>query len=201
MSLINGRVDQDILDEQIVYVKNILDKTDISSYQKKFNRKRLGYLSGGMAIIRVGGQTNLEMVELKDRVDDAVLAVKSAVRSGICIGGGFTWMAIYRALQAKPEYQNNKYYRIVIDSLPSILKQLLYNAEVSYDYDKITEKMKKGYAYDLITNDFARTQDYKIYDAASVIEDAITNAVTVSKSVTSVNAAIFDGYEIGRAHV
>lgn len=193
-SLIDGDVDVKILNSQIEYVKNILATSDISGYQRKFNRKRLGYLSGGMAIINVGAQTALEMTELKDRVDDAVLAVKSAVRSGICIGGGFTWTKIFNALQRKPDYRKDVYYKIIVDSLTSVLKQLLTNAEIPHEYNNITNKMKKDYAYDLITNSYLKTPDYHIYDAASVLVDAITNAVAVSKSIISVNAAIFDGY-------
>ena len=209
-AIIKGDYIQEELDEQIAYVRGVLSDSGISSYQRKFNKKRLGYLTGGMAVISVGGQTEMEMNEIKDRMDDAVLAVKSAVREGICLGGGFTWANIFADLQANntmlikkrsklntlESHVNLIIEQVFMNALVAPLYQLLYNADLQHEYSNILTFMtnrRNPKALDLKNNKLYKASEYRIYDAAAVLIDAITNAVSVSKSLLSINRAVFDG--------
>lgn len=193
-SIVGGKCDQELLEQQIEYVKELLEEDALTPHQRKFNKKRLGALMGGMAIISVGGQTEVEMKEVKDRIEDAVLAVQSAIRKGIVIGGGYTWMKIYHKLANKNKESVG--YQTAISSLCSILTQLLINADESYKELEIITNMlsEEPKAYNLKTQTLHSLDEYDVYDASSVLQDAITNAVAVSKSLLSIEAAIMDGH-------
>ena len=197
-SLIGGQGDPAFIDARIDYLKSALKDSEISNYQTKFIKQRLGALSGGMAVINVGAQTEVEAKELKDRIDDAVLAVKSAIKEGAVIGGAWTWTKIYNDLSSSNIYKHDLGYKIVVDSLKSILSQLLVNADEKHKEQDIINQMNKPFnkskAYNLIDGKFYNLTDYKIYDAASVLKDAVKNAISVSNSILSLEGGIFDGH-------
>lgn len=197
-SFIGGKGDDDRIEESISEIEHLLDSLDSTETNEiKYLKKRLANLAGGIAVIKVGGSTPFEMEEKYMRIDDAVLAVKSAIKSGISIGGAVTWIRAskYGINKARKYNRNdNPSYFMVFDSLEEILKQLLKNSG-EYTSDFIKE-VKKNYlannikGYDLTTRKFVKLNDYKVYDATSVLLDCINNSTSVAKSLLSVERAI-----------
>lgn len=194
-------MDHELINEIVNEIKFILEEDDdsddtiLSNRQKRFNQKRLANLTGGVAVIHAGGRTEMEMKELKDRLDDAVLAVSSSIRQGVNIGGGHTFVNCNNKLSKKT---NNKLYQLVLNSLVIPFKQLLINADLIGEYDEYISLLIKNKAIDLrdgkIYNLNNKTNNnYTVYDPTSVLIDAISNAVAVSKSLLSVKNLIYDG--------
>jgi len=197
-SILDGEMDKDLVDEIVEDIKLRLDhnyeedELNLSNVDKKFHQKRLANLTGGVAVISVGGRTEMEMKELKDRLDDAVLAVSSSIRQGVNVGGGYTYLNCQKKLKNKCK---DRGYQLLIDTLDSPFKQLLTNADLATEYDKHKKKILNGFALDLRNNKLYKTDDstYTVYDPTSVLTDSISNAVAVAKSILSVRNLIYDG--------
>jgi chaperonin GroEL len=195
-TVMSTNIDNETVDAIVSDIKSRLAVNDaaddmfLSTVEKKFYRKRLANLTGGVAVIHVGGATEMEMRELKDRLDDAVLAVTCAIRDGVCVGGGYTYLHAEQDLSKKA---SNKVESVVFSCLSAVFKQLLINADLFNKHDVIKKKLLKGYGYDLRNNSFVPKHDYKVYDAAGVLLDSVTNAIAASKSVLSVRKIVFDG--------
>lgn len=197
-SFIGGYGNPNNIKESIDEINQVLESLDPTNKQDiKFYKKRLANLAGGIAVIHVGGSTPFEMEEKYMRIDDAVLAVKSAISSGISIGGGVTWInASVHGIDKSRKYNrvDNPSYFMVFDSLQEIPAQLLKNSgEYTSDFfkdlkKKYLSKNKKG--YNLSDRKFYDMNDYKVYDATSVLTDVLSNASSVSKSLLSVEVAI-----------
>jgi chaperonin GroEL len=116
----------------IDYLKERLSHEGIYKLDKKHWERRLGNLTGGIALVKVGGLTEIEMKELFFRYEDAVLAVKSAVEKGVAIGGGYTWVNIWQDLRNSFDPEESEYstetYNELLGCLLEIPKQLLLNA-------------------------------------------------------------------------
>lgn len=203
-SILEGKSDTDLIEQLIEEIKEILaddensDETLITNVDRKFHKKRLANLTGGVAVIHVGGKTHMEMKELKDRFDDAVLAVESAIKQGINIGGGSTYIACQKALNGSFKPELGRGYKLVLDALDSPFKQLLINADLFNQFEFYKTQLTKNYALDLRDNKLYKIKDakYTVYDPSSVLIDALTNASTVSKSLLSIKDIIFDGKKL-----
>tara|TARA_R100000935_G_scaffold56548_1_gene88362 strand:+ start:10615 stop:12243 length:1629 start_codon:yes stop_codon:yes gene_type:complete len=160
---------------------------------KEFILSRIASLSGGIGVIYVGGQTDIEQKELFDRVDDAVCAVRSAMLEGILPGGG---VALYDIVQNfKPIYNTpvspSKKIAdaILYNSLYSPLSQILENAgsTISQHYQ---ESKADGVGYDVKNETYGDMIDMGIIDPMKVTKNALQNAVSVAVTILSTNAII-----------
>ena len=200
-AIIGGDIKQELADIEVTRIKELLESdrlnanTDMSNMEKRFYQKRLANYTGGMALIQVGGRTQIEMNELKDRMDDAVLAVESAIREGVSVGGGFTFVNCKKALQdnIKSISTNKHGYQLVLNAIEEPFHQLLINSEKYVEFSVIQEKLLSGLGYDLRNNTFLPLKNYTVYDATAVLLDALVNAISVSKSLLSVKELIYDG--------
>ena len=190
-------IDRELVDaivEEILYILDQDDNNDeleLSNRERRFHQKRLANLTGGVAVIHAGGRTELEMKELKDRLDDAVLAVSSAIKLGVNIGGGYTFINCQNKLSKN---NNKKGYNLILNSLEVPFKQLLINADLMNEYDKFKDALLKNKAIDLRDGKiYSLTGDsYTVYDPTSVLIDSVSNAVAVSKSLLSVKNLIYE---------
>ena len=200
-SVLEGDSDQELIDDIIFEVKQILqddadnDEHNLSGVDKVFHRKRLANLTGGVAVIYAGGHTKMEMKELKDRLDDAVLAVESSIRQGVNVGGGNTFINCQNKLKTD---KKGRGYSLVIDSLSSPFKQLLINADLYNNYDYYKNCLLKGKAIDLRNNKVYKLKDanYTVYDPSSVLIDSLTNASAVAKSLLSIKEVLYNGIKL-----
>jgi len=162
---------------------------------KEFIESRIASLTGGIGVIYVGGNTDLEQKELYDRVDDAVCAVKSALEEGILPGSG---LALYRMAQefekklmfSKVKNKNLKIaYAILSQSLKAPLTQILENAGLDVkEVYKDVKGWQKG--YDLKNEKYGNLIKMGVIDPMKVTKSALQNAVSVAVTILSTNAII-----------
>jgi chaperonin GroEL len=204
-SILDGDNDTEMITDIIEEVREILeedeneDETMITNVDRKFHRKRLANLTGGLAVIHVGGRTQMEMKELKDRFDDAVLAVGSAIKQGVNVGGGSTYINCQKLLNKSYKESKGRGYKLIVDALDAPFKQLLTNADLSSQFGYYKNQLTKGKALDLRDNKLytLSKSKYTVYDPSSVLIDSIINATAVAKSLLSIKDILFDGKKLG----
>lgn len=186
-----SELNSQLLSEEISKIKSMLNNKDLQDSDRKYYSKRLANLTGGIAVIEVGGNTSVEMEEKYDRIEDAVLAVKASSKLGVSIGGGYTWVKLGNHLIKK--YSKNPIGVVFAQSFFEVLKQLLINAGELHKYNKVIDSITNdNKAYDLKTSKFYDLNNYPVYDATSVLIDAIVNSLAVSKSILSIDKCIYD---------
>jgi chaperonin GroEL len=168
-------------------VSHLWDAHKIASKKadKDFVLSRIASLTGGIGVIYVGGNTDLEQKELYDRVDDAVCAVRSALLDGILPGGGLSLYDEHKRYLKKNRIAD----AILADALKAPLYQILENAGL--DADEIYHsKMGKGKGYDVKGGDYGDMIEMGIIDPMRVTKTALENAVSVAVTILSTNAII-----------
>ncbi len=158
-----------------------------SEYDREKLQERLAKLTGGVAIIHVGGQTEMEMKERKDRVDDALHATRAAAKEGYVPGGGVAFIRAIDAVEAaqKKAKGDEKFgFDIVIDSLVSCTRQIASNAGA--DGDLVVEKVREGgaknpgFGFNAATGEYVDLVKAGIIDPALVAKTALMNAASVA---------------------
>jgi chaperonin GroEL len=153
---------------------------------KEFIASRIASLSGGVGVIYVGGNTDLEQKELYDRVDDAVNAVKSALEEGILPGGG---VALYREAM-KLDGKDTVSSKILAEALRSPLRQIIENAgDDNFNEDVLTDGHYNN-GYNVKTQEWGDMYDMGVIDPLKVTKSALQNAVSVAITILSTNAII-----------
>ena len=155
-----------------------------SDYDKEKLQERMAKLGGGVAIVNVGGATEMEMKERKDRVDDALHATRAAAKEGYVPGGGVSFLRAIEAVQAlrsKAKGDERFGFDIVAEALRAPTRQIAQNAGV--DGDLVCEKVlegKGGYGYNAATEKYEDLVKAGIIDPALVSKTALTNAASVA---------------------
>lgn len=191
-TLINGSGEKEIIMKRIKQIKGEIEKTT-SDYDKEKLQERLAKLTGGVAIIYVGAATELEMIEKKDRVEDALNATRSAMAEGIVPGGGVTFLRSMAALDSlKPENEEEKIgIFIVRKSLEEPIKQLALNAGL--DPNEILQRVKDGkgdYGFNFKTEIFENLLSAGIIDPTKVGRLALENAASVAMMMLTTECVI-----------
>ena len=160
---------------------------------KDFINQRIASLSGGIGVVYVGGQTDLEQKELYDRVDDAVCAVRSALEEGILPGGGLTLYNLHKSYRIKEKAEKNISrkiaYAILSNALKSPLYQILSNAGL--DAEDIYKDCKGAmWGYDVKREKYGYLMALGVIDPVKVTRQALQNAVSVASTILSTNAIV-----------
>jgi chaperonin GroEL len=176
---------------------------------KDFILERIASLTGGIGVIYVGGNTDLEQKELYDRVDDAVCAVRSALEEGILPGAGKALFEIdHSKLLGDPDsHELNVAWHIMDAALEAPIKQILKNVGLDFEvvYESFTpegyDKVPDGFGYNVKTGEFGDLIKMGIVDPLKVTRSALQNAVSVASTILSTNAIITMGrsFEISNA--
>ena len=192
-TIIDGAGKKAEIEARIGQIKTQVEDTT-SDYDKEKLQERLAKLAGGVAIIRVGGSTEVEVKEKKDRVDDAMNATKAAVEEGIVAGGG---VALLRAKAAigKLEGENADVQAgisIVIRALEAPARQIVENAGVegSVVVGKILENKSQTYGYDAQTEQYVDMLSAGIVDPAKVVRVALQDAASVAGLMITTEAMV-----------
>lgn len=157
---------------------------------REFILSRIASLTGGVGVIHVGGNTDLEQKELYDRVDDAVCAVRSALSDGILPGSGVALMNISSELKSGKSDAEKIAYAILLDSLLSPLKQILENAGLNIEDIYLSSQLGKGEGYNVVTEKKGKMIDLGVIDPTKVTVSALSNAISVANTILSTNAII-----------
>ena len=192
-TIIEGAGKKQEIEGRIAQIKAQIEDTK-SDYDREKLQERLAKLAGGVAVIRVGGSTEVEVKEKKDRVDDAMHATKAAVEEGIVPGGG---VALLRAKAAvgKLSDENSDVQagiNIVLRALEAPIRQIVENAGVegSIVVGKITENKSQTYGFDAQTEQYVDMLSAGIVDPAKVVRVALQDAASVAGLMITTEAMV-----------
>ena len=173
-------------------ISDALLEPGLTNDEKGILHRRLVRLSGGVAILKVGGSTEAELRERKDRVEDALYATRAAVRSGILEGGGTSLLRASR--KVKTSVQDNDFlagWNLMIDVSSSPLSQIAKNAgKVPEVILEKTISNRKGYGYDARADKFCSLVDEGIIDPALVVISALRHASSAAENLLSIGCAM-----------
>jgi chaperonin GroEL len=194
-TIIDGSGKKADIEGRIAQIKAQIEDTT-SDYDKEKLQERLAKLAGGVAIIRVGGSTEVEVKEKKDRVDDAMHATKAAVEEGIVPGGG---VALLRAKAAIGKLTNENEdvqsgINIVLRALEAPIRQIAENSGVegSIVVGKILENKSQTFGFDAQTEQYVDMLNAGIVDPAKVVRVALQDAASIAGLLITTEAMIAD---------
>jgi len=192
-TIIGGAGAKKDIEGRVAQIKAQIEETT-SDYDKEKLQERLAKLSGGVAVIRVGGSTEVEVKEKKDRVDDAVNATKAAVEEGIVAGGG---VALLRARASvgklsDPSADVQAGINIVLKALEAPIRQIVENAgaEGSIVVGKILGEKSQTYGFDAQTEQFVDMLAAGILDPAKVVRIALQDAASIAGLMITTEAMV-----------
>jgi chaperonin GroEL len=194
-TIIDGAGAKDDIGARIGQIKAQIEDTS-SDYDREKLQERLAKLAGGVAVIRVGGSTEVEVKEKKDRVDDALNATRAAVEEGIVPGGGIALLRARAAVNALksdvPDVQAG--INLVSKALEAPLRQIVENAGVegSIVVGKIGENPSLTYGFNAQTEDYVDMIDAGIVDPTKVVRTALQNAASVAGLLIMTESMVAD---------
>ncbi|MBP3308552.1 MAG: chaperonin GroEL [Clostridia bacterium] len=197
--IVGGMGDKGAISDRVSQIKQALSVAT-SEFDKEKLMERLAKLAGGVAVIKVGAATEVEMKEKKLRIEDALNATKAAVEEGIVAGGGTALVNVIdavEALVAKLDGDEKTGAAIVAKALSAPMKQIAENAGVdgAVIIAKIRESGKVGYGYDAAREVFCDMMEQGIVDPAKVTRSALENAASIASTVLTTEAVVSEKKE------
>src|SRR6187399_817353 len=194
-TIINGAGKKSDIEARVAQIKNEIEETT-SDYDREKLQERLAKLAGGVAVIRVGGATEVEVKERKDRVDDAMHATRAAVEEGILPGGGVALLRAGEGLK-KIRTQNDDQktgVEIVRKALSAPARQIALNAgeDGSIIVGKILEKDQYAFGFDAQSGEYVNMLTKGIIDPTKVVRSSIQNAASIAGLLITTEAMIAD---------
>src|SRR6266480_3219371 len=192
-TIVDGAGKKKDIEARVGQIKQQIEETT-SDYDREKLQERLAKLAGGVAVIRVGGATEIEVKEKKDRVEDALNATRAAVEEGIVPGGG---VALLRAKKAVGRITNDNAdvqagINIVLKALEAPARQIAENSGVegSIVVGKIMENKSETFGFDAQTEDYVDLVDSGIVDPAKVVRAALQDAASVAGLLVTTEAMV-----------
>lgn len=189
-TIVDGRGSQEKIESRALEIKEQIEKST-SFYEKEKLQERLGKLIGGVAIISVGGNSDIEIKEKKDRVEDSLFATKAALIDGIVPGGGTALLQCSKIIDV---YSTDRHSVIIAkgilkSALVAPFKKILSNAGVENWWEKIPESRM---VYDAKNHKIVDAFEAGIIDPTRVVITALKNAASVAGTILTSEAAIFE---------
>jgi chaperonin GroEL len=193
--IVDGEGTRSEIEERIAFLKRKADETT-SDYDREKIVERVAKLGGGVAVIRIGAATETEMKEAKYRMEDALNATRAAVSEGIIAGGGSAYVHAQKAVIALADTLDGDEKtgaRIVAKALEAPLRTIVENAglEGAVVVNKVKEQ-KDGIGFDAIHETYVDMMETGIIDPVKVTKNALTNAVSISATLLTTEAAVGD---------
>ena len=194
--IVDGAGQSENIKARINQIKGQIETTT-SDFDREKLQERLAKLSGGVAVIKVGAATEIEMKEKKLRIEDALSATKAAVEEGIVAGGGTALMNAIPDVEAAlegAEGDERTGMAIVLKALEEPIRQIAANAglEGSIIVEKIKESGKIGYGFNALTEEYVDMLSAGIIDPAKVTRSALQNAASVAAMVLTTESLVAD---------
>ena len=189
-----GKVEE--IENRIRSIKELMDNPTLSNDSIAFYNRRLNRLSGAIAVLRVGGATEMELRERKDRVDDALHATKAAIDGGILPGGGSALAQATKSLRVLERGQSDAYragVRVVKRACISPIEQILENAGVGSE--RVVDRLIReefGYGYDAANLEWCNLFERGIIDPAKVVKSSLEHAASAALMLLSVGASVVE---------
>ncbi len=192
-TIIDGMGEKDLISARVSQIKKQIDETT-SDYDREKLQERLGKLSGGVAVIRVGGASEVEVKEKKDRIDDALHATRAAVKEGVVAGGGCALLYATKALEKiKTVNQDQKVgVDIIRRALQAPIRQIAENAGVdgALIVGKLLESTDTNFGYNAQTSEYTDMIKAGIIDPTKVVRTALQDAASVAGLVITTEAMV-----------
>ena len=197
--IVDGAGDADAIKARVSQIRAAIETTT-SDFDREKLQERLAKLAGGVAVIKVGAATEVEMKEMKLRIEDALNATKAAVEEGIVAGGGTAYLNVISdvaTLLKTTEGDEKIGVQIVLKALEAPVRQIAENAgfEGSVVVDKILRSKKKGYGFDAYNEKFVDMMEVGIVDPTKVTRSALQNAASIASTVLTTEALVADKKE------
>ncbi|MET1048678.1 MAG: chaperonin GroEL [Acidimicrobiales bacterium] len=198
-TIVEGAGDEKDIQARIQQIKNEIDNTD-SDYDREKLQERLAKLSGGVAVLKVGAATEVELKEKKHRIEDAVSTTKAAIEEGVVTGGGVTLIRASDAVDKvvkkleKSEHDEATGARLVQRAMSEPLRQIAVNAglEGGVVVEKVRDLLSPTEGLDAATGEYGDLMKLGIIDAAKVTRSALQNAASIAALFLTTEAVIAD---------
>jgi len=204
-TIVDGKGDAEAIEQRIEEIKSLIDNSN-SPFEKETLQDRLGRLIGGVAIVHVGGQSELEMKEKKDRVEDALHATKAALEEGILPGGGIALLNAAYKLEfegAEMDFGSESEaegYNILTKAISKPLQKILSNAGfTNEDIDQIALEVAENenfwYGFNIKSDKYVDMFKEGIIDPAKVTRLALENAASIARTMLTTECIISNPVE------
>jgi chaperonin GroEL len=194
-TIVDGSGEKEGIEGRIAQIKKQIEDTT-SDYDKEKLQERLAKLAGGVAVIRVGGATEVEVKEKKDRVDDALNATRAAVEEGIVSGGGVSLLKASRVLDGFKGDNDDQEAGVAIvrRALQAPIRQIAENAGVegSIVVGKVLENASPTFGFNAQTEEYVDLVQAGVIDPAKVVRTALQDAASVAGLLITTEAAIVE---------
>ena len=194
--IVDGAGDSDAIKGRVAQIRSQIENTT-SDFDREKLQERLAKLAGGVAVIKVGAATEIEMKEKKLRIEDALAATKAAVEEGIVAGGGIACMNVIPAVEKFVETVDGDEKtgaKIVLKALEEPLRQIVANAglEGSVIVENVKKANKVGYGFNALTEEYTDMIGAGIVDPTKVTRSALQNASSVAAMVLTTESLVAD---------
>ncbi|MBP1805712.1 chaperonin GroEL [Rubellimicrobium aerolatum] len=194
-TVIDGAGDKAEIEARVAQIRNQIEETT-SDYDKEKLQERVAKLAGGVAVIRVGGMTEIEVKERKDRVDDALNATRAAVQEGIVVGGGVALVQAAKTLRDMKGVNSDQDagIQIVRRALEAPMRQIAENAGVdgAVVAGKVRESDDKAFGFNAQTEEYGDMFAFGVIDPAKVVRTALEDAASVAGLLITTEAMVAD---------
>jgi chaperonin GroEL len=194
-TIVDGAGAKAEIESRVTQIRSQIEETS-SDYDREKLQERVAKLAGGVAVIRVGGMTEVEVKERKDRVDDALNATRAAVQEGIIVGGGVALLQAGKALSklkgANPDQEAG--IAIVRRAIEAPLRQIAENAGVdgAVVAGKVRENKDTSFGFNAQTEEYGDMFKYGVIDPAKVVRTAMEDAASVAGLLITTEAMVAD---------
>ncbi|MEO1608795.1 MAG: chaperonin GroEL [Pseudomonadota bacterium] len=191
-TIVDGAGKKSEIEGRVAQIRAQIEDTT-SDYDREKLQERLAKLAGGVAVIKVGGATEVEVKERKDRVDDALNATRAAVEEGIVPGGGVCLLKASALIDVEGENDDqNAGIQIVVKALQAPIRQIAENAGVegSIVCGKVLENADKDYGYDAQKGEYVNMVEKGIIDPAKVVRTALQDAASIAALLITTEAGV-----------
>ena len=194
--IVDGAGDSEAIKSRVAQIRSAIETTT-SEFDKEKLQERLAKLAGGVAVIKVGAATEIEMKEKKLRIEDALNATRAAVEEGIVCGGGVAYLSVIKdvkSILSSVDGDEKTGVKIVLKALEEPVRQIAANAgfEGAVVIDKILTRNKFGFGFDAYNEKFVDMFEAGIIDPTKVSRCALQNAASVASTVLTTEALVVD---------
>ena len=194
-TIVDGAGAKAEIEARVTQIRNQIEETS-SDYDREKLQERVAKLAGGVAVIRVGGMTEVEVKERKDRVDDALNATRAAVQEGVVVGGGVALVQAANALAGVTGENSDQDAGITIvrKAIEAPLRQIAENAGVdgAVVAGKIRESDDAAFGFNAQTEEYGDMFAYGVIDPAKVVRTALEDAASIAGLLITTEAMVAD---------
>jgi chaperonin GroEL len=194
-TIVDGAGEKAEIESRVAQIRNQIEETS-SDYDREKLQERVAKLAGGVAVIRVGGMTEVEVKERKDRVDDALNATRAAVQEGVVVGGGVALMQAAKKLQGLKGVNSDQDAGIAIvhKAIEAPLRQIAENSGVdgAVVAGKIRESSDANFGFNAQTEEYGDLFAFGVIDPAKVVRTALEDAASIAGLLVTTEAMVAD---------